>query len=270
MQPPDPRMSAAVGPSGPAAAAVTAGSAVRLDTLVLAIGQQDFGTALFDVLHAMLGIDRCVVIEQEGQKEPACIIDEGRSAKLSTAFLLQQAHAAWASPDAGLSSTRSHLVWWGAAAADAEGNRNAIAHISGADDVLTVTTGAGRRSYALYALSERGGRFCAVDVAQVTDVVDILEASIIKDRERAGNEFEGTSAIINRIIMCSQEFASLANREKSVCIGILTGHTTEAIGLHLGISVNSVLTYRRRLYQKLQINSQNELFMRVLKSARGL
>ncbi|MFT4068186.1 helix-turn-helix transcriptional regulator [Paraburkholderia sp.] len=59
----------------------------------------------------------------------------------------------------------------------------------------------------------------------------------------------------------TQAFSVLTARERTVCIGILTGYTSEAIALNLGISINSVLTYRKRVYEKLRITSQNELFM---------
>ncbi|MFD2498498.1 LuxR C-terminal-related transcriptional regulator [Rhizorhabdus histidinilytica] len=55
-----------------------------------------------------------------------------------------------------------------------------------------------------------------------------------------------------------------------MCIGILTGHTSESIARNLSISVNSVLTYRKRLYEKLEISSQNELFVRIIDSLMRL
>ncbi len=56
----------------------------------------------------------------------------------------------------------------------------------------------------------------------------------------------------------------LTEREAQVCTLILTGCSSEAIALRLGIAVSSVLTYRRRAYERLSIVSQNELFARVL------
>jgi DNA-binding CsgD family transcriptional regulator len=45
---------------------------------------------------------------------------------------------------------------------------------------------------------------------------------------------------------------------------ILQGLSSEAIAGRLAISLNSVLTYRRRAYQRLGITSQNELFSLVM------
>lgn len=57
---------------------------------------------------------------------------------------------------------------------------------------------------------------------------------------------------------------ALTARERDVCMNILQGLSSEAIAGKLGISLNSVLTYRRRAYQRLGITSQNELFSLVM------
>jgi DNA-binding CsgD family transcriptional regulator len=56
----------------------------------------------------------------------------------------------------------------------------------------------------------------------------------------------------------------LSDREIQVCCRILSGMTTEAIALDLGVGVASVVTYRKRSYAKLGICSQNELFAKCL------
>jgi len=54
--------------------------------------------------------------------------------------------------------------------------------------------------------------------------------------------------------------AKLTDRESDVCSLIVSGHSSEAIAIRLGLSINSVKTYRKRAYAKLAISSQNELF----------
>jgi DNA-binding CsgD family transcriptional regulator len=56
----------------------------------------------------------------------------------------------------------------------------------------------------------------------------------------------------------------LSRQETAVCARIITGHSTESIALNLGISAHSVATYRRRAYAKLNVSSQNELFLLLL------
>lgn len=52
----------------------------------------------------------------------------------------------------------------------------------------------------------------------------------------------------------------LSERERAVCLGILSGRKAEAIAADLGIAATSVVTYRKRAYQKLGISSRGSLF----------
>jgi DNA-binding CsgD family transcriptional regulator len=76
---------------------------------------------------------------------------------------------------------------------------------------------------------------------------------------RSGN------VIVDELLSDRPAFAQLTVRERSVCLGILTGYTSEAMAINMSISINSVLTYRKRIYEKLGITSQNELFLLVIK-----
>lgn len=66
-----------------------------------------------------------------------------------------------------------------------------------------------------------------------------------------------------------QPFDRLTAREREVCERIVLGYTSVGIGLDLDIGLSSVLTYRKRAYDKLGIGSQNELFALCLDAARG-
>ncbi|PWE51480.1 hypothetical protein DEM26_00475 [Thioclava sp. NG1] len=52
----------------------------------------------------------------------------------------------------------------------------------------------------------------------------------------------------------------LSDRERAVCLGILSGRKSEAIAAELGIAPSSVITYRKRAYGKLGISSRAGLF----------
>lgn len=54
--------------------------------------------------------------------------------------------------------------------------------------------------------------------------------------------------------------AALSERERAVCLGILGGEKAEAIAGRLGVSPATVVTYRRRAYEKLGISARGELF----------
>ena len=59
----------------------------------------------------------------------------------------------------------------------------------------------------------------------------------------------------------------LSPREREVALLILKGHSSESIGYHLGISTATVKTHRQKLYAKLNLSTQQELFFTFL---RGL
>lgn len=54
--------------------------------------------------------------------------------------------------------------------------------------------------------------------------------------------------------------AFLSERERQVCAAVLQGKKSETIAYELDIAPNSVVTYRKRAYEKLGISSRAQLF----------
>lgn len=65
-----------------------------------------------------------------------------------------------------------------------------------------------------------------------------------------------------------QVFPELTNREISVCARSALGVTAEGIAIDLGIKKTSVLTYRRRAYQRLNVSSIHQLSMMLIQSSQ--
>jgi len=65
----------------------------------------------------------------------------------------------------------------------------------------------------------------------------------------------------------SGAFPELTGREVAVCARSILGVTAEGIALDLGIAQTSVLTYRRRAYARLNINSINQLSAMLIQSS---
>lgn len=233
------------------AASPTTGPAARFERLIRAIGEPHFGQTVFETLNVLSGADRCLVVQATTPTDWTCIIDAGTSAKAPQDVFL------------GFTNLLPRR-------ADQKLRRRRAARHAGIADIFAFAASGGRRAYNVFVARERNGSFSAEQLAALALGAEIVGASIIKDRQRPDCPFDRGDGVITRIVMCSGAYDCLTSREKSVCVGILTGHTTEAIALHLGISANSVLTFRRRLYQKLGIGSQNELFMRVLETAKSL
>ncbi|WP_271007822.1 helix-turn-helix transcriptional regulator [Paucibacter sp. B51] len=61
------------------------------------------------------------------------------------------------------------------------------------------------------------------------------------------------------------ELSELSRREQDIVRLIVAGHSSESIGLRLGIALPTVKTHRANIYRKLGISSQAELFARVMR-----
>jgi LuxR family transcriptional regulator, activator of tox operons len=106
--------------------------------------------------------------------------------------------------------------------------------------------------------SARRGRFSAGEIGLVLENADLMFALLAKhDVERQvvseADRLESAGARLRH------RAPRLTAREHEVCLGIIQGQSSEAMALALDISINTVLTYRKRAYARLGISSHNEL-----------
>lgn len=66
--------------------------------------------------------------------------------------------------------------------------------------------------------------------------------------------------LLNQKMLAQGPLAFLSQREQQVCQAVLQGKKNELIADELGVSLNSVVTYRKRAYEKLGISSRAQLF----------
>ncbi|MBL4873754.1 MAG: helix-turn-helix transcriptional regulator [Rhodobacteraceae bacterium] len=92
-------------------------------------------------------------------------------------------------------------------------------------------------------------------------IYPVLSSVLLKQFEFAAQDFD-TSNANPSLESRFQEFgkSKLTEREQLVVKMILTGHSSNSIGLNLGISLPTVKSHRRNIYTKLDISSQAELF----------
>lgn len=62
---------------------------------------------------------------------------------------------------------------------------------------------------------------------------------------------------------------TLTAREKAIIELVLQGHSSESIGLRLGVATGTVKVHRRNIYRKLAISSQTQLMAHYLDSLNG-
>ncbi len=65
---------------------------------------------------------------------------------------------------------------------------------------------------------------------------------------------------LNEQLRLEGPLAFLSDREQQVCRAVLRGKKNEAIAVELDVAVSSVITYRKRAYEKLGISSRAQLF----------
>ncbi len=93
-------------------------------------------------------------------------------------------------------------------------------------------------------------------LSQHAQVEDRIFVPAIRRLERLVKHGDVTRNITNMVFKdgtIGQE--TLSEREKEVIVALVQGMTNKEIAAHLGISVNTVITHRRNIAQKLQIHS---------------
>jgi DNA-binding CsgD family transcriptional regulator len=104
------------------------------------------------------------------------------------------------------------------------------------------------------------GKFRPTDTRTFDSTAELLLALILKHNDLVGQEHVAR----NNDSDAAGSRLQLPRREAEVCTYISKGLSSRAIAEQLGISVNTVLTYRKRIYTRLGINSQNELLRLML------
>lgn len=250
----------------------------QIDRLILSIGEDDFGDTLFHTTQMVGDVDHVMVFafaEQEGGA-PRVVINTGligaeAAAAAATAYVdelyrldpnlpliraQQEGRAGWFEFDGG-------RAW-------DERLHSGFLAPTGISDMVLFAVMQEKVVYLVQMHRLYGHHFARAQRWLLTQVGELIAANIRKHFSymhtlRGPNQF-----LIGRVLTEAAPFQAITPRERLVCIGILTGHTSESIARNLSISVNSVLTYRKRLYEKLEISSQNELFVRIIDSLMRL
>lgn len=111
------------------------------------------------------------------------------------------------------------------------------------------------------------GKFSSSDVTAITNQQSVLTA-IVRRHLMIENRRKPDIRSLTETIIGLKASKPLSNREAFVCAGVVLGYSNEALSLELDISIHSVITYRRRAYAKLNITSQNELFVMLIGEQR--
>lgn len=129
-------------------------------------------------------------------------------------------------------------------------------------DRLSVVVKADKGLYCLNLFRNKSP-FPDSSIDWIHQTAPLLASLMIKHSRLSGSlsDFMTREAQIEMLIKRLDRLeASLSQREREVCARVLLGMSSDGIALDLGIKRQSVLTYRKRAYGRLNISSQNELF----------
>lgn len=121
-----------------------------------------------------------------------------------------------------------------------------------------------RRGQDIYRLNFYAGpnsHFAPPVLDHLMESGDLLMSLVMKNDASGVPDPMAPESFTNRLRLIAP---NIPQREAEVCTAIMLGMTSEAIALKLGISVNTVLTYRKRAYNRLNISCQNELMRLIL------
>ncbi len=265
----------------PQMAASAAGSAqwlAALTRLVKAIGTEVFETDLLGLLNTVAPVDYCVVFTCDQSGSAGHLFTHGHLAADTAHRLAEDYVKRYHADDpnyqkvlAGQSTDElipldldSHY--------DAAYRNHFFDRVDLVDKASTISKVEHGSVYCNFYRMGRSGRYSAADWELLEQVLPLLTSLIAQHYEilqlRGSPQAGSARSMVHNIISKNHPpFTDLTRREREVCERIVLGYTSVGIGLDLNIAPSSVITYRRRAYQKLGIASQNELFSLCLQAS---
>jgi DNA-binding CsgD family transcriptional regulator len=122
----------------------------------------------------------------------------------------------------------------------------------------------------IWSVYRRDEFFSQEEFDMFREISDVISAAIAKHLRLDDISFPadgGHTSRSNLLSSIERRAARLSGREWEVCEGIARGKTTNVIAYELGIKISSVLTYKKRIYEKLGVATQRELLADMLRDS---
>lgn len=247
--------------------------------LVDTLGEPEFDQAFFDAFDQVLDLWSCTAFEFRREAAPRCILaaannrQSNQRVRSNAERYVQRGYID--DPNLKFAKNKDKPELEIRSLADAQFNDDAyrsrfFGRASTRDKIFVLSTDSEKLLYLNFYRGNFQNEFDEKDKAVVEKFAPVV-ISLLKRHSRfcdllakpTTTLLEETT--IQRHARYEQVFELLSTygispREAQVCAMIVVGHTTEGIGTALNISKNTVITHRRRAYEKLGISNQNELF----------
>jgi DNA-binding CsgD family transcriptional regulator len=251
---------------------------LALARAVLAIGQDSFSSELLASLQPVAPVDHVMIFGFAPDARAECLANAGAitiAADLGDAYA-SHFHAFDPNKDAIFSPHQRNepvRMRFAAPRTYPTKYRKIFFENSGiVDKFATALWHDDRCFYVNFYRIARSGRFTSAELLRLERSSASFVATIARHFELSSPWPKTPAPLgqrLEQLFSVTRPLAALSRRERDICIKILLGFTSEAIALDLGLSHSTVLTYRRRAYERLGIGSQNELFARVFELMPG-
>jgi DNA-binding CsgD family transcriptional regulator len=240
--------------------------------VISALGTAEFGTVLLGFLHETCGAEYCTAFHF-GSPVPrplfsVCLDGSDRGTRQSRAYVEREY---WRKdpliPEIlrHVDDPETRLIRFDIGRLPRNDFREQMYDRLGICERVMIFGGPAHSRLCLSILCCRGhGGFHAEEMWRIGRIANPVLAVLGKhrmiDREKSALGVPLTS--LQKITDCLATAAiDLPRREAEVCARILYGLSTAGIALDLGISEQTTMTYRKRLYHRLGIGSQRELLL---------
>ncbi|NIB40789.1 helix-turn-helix transcriptional regulator [Pseudomaricurvus alkylphenolicus] len=239
--------------------------------LVANLGSESFTECFFDFWDELVGVDQCTAWRLHPDTPPVTLVSErpGEDQKIRTLCQIYSEGLFHQDPqieqDEGDAGYQQGVMKVSAQNMAADDYRRVFFEEADLQEKLLVFCPVGESVYYLN-LYRRNGRAAFSDQEQVvTERYSQLAATLLDKQFQWLPPQLASASQAGRLSQQLEPFfathpAGLSAREASTCAHIVAGHSNESIALNLDVSVNTVRTFRRRAYAKLNIATQNELF----------
>ena len=247
--------------------------------VLLAIGRDSFPQALIGALRRVADVGHCMVFSFAGARSAACLLDVGNIPTGRDLGIAYSEHFHQADPNRdavfeGQTQAAPIVLPNFSRRMYSDSYRRIFFDDSDIVDKFASAVWVDDTCFYVnfYRITEQG-RFAREQIARLTTIAPAVTAAVARHFQRDATPDGDPMCRLKTLFTTAAPLAMLTGREKEVCLGILSGLSSEAIAAELGIGLHSALTYRKRAYDRLGISSQNELFaiaLRLMSAVRPL
>lgn len=222
-----------------------------LSHVVDAIGKDDFAEHLLDLLNLSFGCDYCGIFQLMKYKlsEIATASIDDSDASLETVLTPYE--------------VKRHLSLGGSTIARVEVQSLSLVGVPRPQQILISLQKPGNAFCVGMVRSQERPSLTPRELNKLRSLADLLMSMVARHADLTASRPQITPALssLSSIHECLLASSDLSRRESEVCARILFGMSSYGIAVDLGIGKESVMTYRKRAYQRLGIATQRELLM---------